>query len=84
MIMNLTLPKTFKNYVRFERGFWQRQSRSIATVPKTSVFGGGLLPTFRVNRLKTTDRPFREERGYRSIARTIPQEGGWGIWGGFR
>ena len=37
--MNLTLPETFNNYIRFEPGFWQRQSRSFATVPKTRVIG---------------------------------------------
>jgi hypothetical protein len=39
MINVLTLPKTFNNWLGFERCLWQRQSGSFERVPKTGVFG---------------------------------------------
>jgi hypothetical protein len=39
MIIGLTLPKTFNNWLGFERGLWQRQSGCFTHVPITSVFG---------------------------------------------
>jgi hypothetical protein len=39
MIIDMTLPKTFNNWLGFERGFWQGQPGQGAHVPKTSVFG---------------------------------------------
>jgi hypothetical protein len=41
MIINMTPPKTFNNWLGFERGFWRRQSVQGAYVPKTRVFGTG-------------------------------------------
>jgi hypothetical protein len=34
------MPKTFQNYIGFERGFWQLKIGRFSTVPKTRVFGG--------------------------------------------
>ncbi|MFT6103615.1 MAG: hypothetical protein ACJA1E_000027 [Paracoccaceae bacterium] len=38
MIIEMTLPKTFNNWLGFERGFWQRQSGRGAHIPETRVF----------------------------------------------
>ena len=38
-IIDMTLPKTFNNWLDFERGFWRRQSGCFEPAPKTRNFG---------------------------------------------
>jgi hypothetical protein len=38
MIIDLALPKTFKNYIGFEWGLWQRQAGWFSTIPETALF----------------------------------------------